>query len=222
MTAGHERRAGELAAQSLKAGDPTGWFERLYAAAAAGEAEVPWDRDDPSALLVEWARDRDLSGEGRRALVVGCGLGRDSEFVAGLGFSTTAFDVSETAIATARKRHPNSSVEYLTADLLNPPETWSRAFDLVVENMTVQALPDPPRHEAIVNVGRLVAPGGTLIVLAAATENEVDPASGPPWPLRRSEIEAFTADGLDTVDISGMPGPPPLTLYRWRAEFRRP
>ena len=32
--------------------DPTGWFEPLYAAAARGEREVPWDRDEPRDLLV--------------------------------------------------------------------------------------------------------------------------------------------------------------------------
>jgi hypothetical protein len=75
----HARR---LAAHSLAANNPTGWFERLYTEAENGAAVVPWDRAAPQQLLVEWAQGRD--GTGRRALVVGCGLGMDAEFVAAL------------------------------------------------------------------------------------------------------------------------------------------
>ena len=152
---------------------------------------------------------------------MGCGQGADAEYVAGLGYDTVAFDVSETAVGLARQRYPHSAVRYVTADLLDPPADWLRAFDLVVEVITVQALPDPPRHTAIVNVGRLVAPGGTLI----AVEYRQDPAepdeAGPPWPLRRDEIEAFATDGLDVVRIEELADPRRPGSRRWRAEFRR-
>src|SRR6266496_2801357 len=130
-----------LAAESLAAGDPTGWFERLYVAAEQGDTVVPWDRGMPHRLLVEWVEARGLTGGGRRALVVGCGLGEDAEYIAGCGFRTVAFDVSATAIETARTRFPGSAVEYLVADVLDPPTQWREAFDLVVESFTVQALP---------------------------------------------------------------------------------
>jgi len=217
-----DRDARELSAQSQADGDATGWFERLYVASLDGGAVVPWDRAAPSQLLVQWAQQRQLSGAGRSALVVGCGLGRDAEYVAGLGYDTVAFDISPTAVRTAQLRHPDSPVRYVTADLLDPPEQWLAAHDLVVESMTVQALPDPPRRAAIHNVGRLVKPAGTLIVLAAAkTEaNAVEP--GPPWPLARDEIEAFTGSGLNVVEIAEIPDSTDPTVVRWRAEFRRP
>ena len=116
-----EEFSGNLAKQSIAAGDPTGWFERLYAAAEAGETEVPWDRHAPSQFLVQWAEQRGLAGAGQRALVVGCGLGEDAEFIAGLGYTTVAFDISPTAIAAARRRFPDSAVEYRVANLLDPP-----------------------------------------------------------------------------------------------------
>ena len=83
----------------------------------------------------------------------------------------------------------------------------------------MQALPDPPRRAAIVNVGRLVAPGGTLFVVAARAD-PADPKLDdlPPWPLTRDEIDAFTADGLDPVRVEQADHLGP----RWRAEFRRP
>jgi SAM-dependent methyltransferase len=207
-----------LAAASLAAGDPTGWFEQLYAEAGAGTAEVPWDVPRPSKLLTEWAWEGGVVGAGRSALVVGCGPGRDAEFLAGLGFVTTGFDISATAIRTARERHPDSPVEYLTADLLELPPHWRGGFELVLESNNVQALPKPVRDRAIAAVGPLVAPGGTLLVLAAAATG--GPSDAPPWPLTRAEIDAFAVSGLTPVLVEqhGDPGDP--LIRRWLAEFR--
>lgn len=216
-----EEVAGRLAAESIAAGDPTGWFERLYAAAEAGKTAVPWDRGVPSAHLVRWASERGLVGGGKRALVVGCGLGEDAEFVAGLGFQTVAFDISASAIAAARRRFPGSGVDYVTADLLDPPAAWQGAFDLVVECFTLQALPDPPRRVAIGKLGGLLAPDGTLIVIARAREPG-EPDDGPPWALTRAEIDAVAASGLEAVRVEDFVDAAPPGTRRWRAEFRRP
>jgi SAM-dependent methyltransferase len=215
-----DERARRLAADSLAVRDPTGWFERLYAAAEDGAAVVPWDRGAPHPLLVEWAGAREPEGGGRRAVVVGCGLGADAEHIAGRGFDTLAFDVSATAVRTARRRFPASDVEYVTADLLDPPADWREAFDLVVEILTVQSLPDPPRREAIGRVRDMVGPGGTLIVVASARDE--GPVEGPPWPLTRGEVAAFATGGLEPVRIEDIADASEPPLRRWRAEFRRP
>ena len=214
-----EERAQTLAAESIRAGDPTGWFERLYAAAEAGGEVVPWDRASPHRLLVEWAEARRLAGDGRRALVVGSGTGDDAEYVAGRGFSTVGFDISASAVRAAQRRYPDSRVRYVVADLLSPPAGWRHAFDLVVESMTLQALPDPPRRDAIGQLGRLVAPGGTLLVHARARDENDPPDDGPPWALTRAEIDAIAAGGLAAVRIEDIREP---ASRRWRAEFRRP
>src|SRR5258706_7473206 len=46
-----EEFAGRLAAQAVSAGDPTGWFNRLYAAAEAGETALALDRALPRPFL---------------------------------------------------------------------------------------------------------------------------------------------------------------------------
>jgi SAM-dependent methyltransferase len=208
-----------LAAASLAAGDPTGWFEKLYEQAQAGAAEVPWDRPEPTPLLVRWARETGLAGAGRRAMVVGCGPGRDAEFVAGLGFSTTAFDISATAVRMARDRHPGSPVDYRVADLLAAPPAWAGAFDLVVECNTVQALPRSVRDRATAAVAGFVAPGGTLLVVAAkATAWGAD---GPPWPLTRAEVSSFAAGGMREVSVTEFAAPDDPLVERWQAVFRR-
>jgi SAM-dependent methyltransferase len=217
-----EQEGDRLASRSFAEGDPTGWFDRLYAAGASGRVSMPWNRTEPHPLLVEWAEASGLAGGGRRAVVVGCGLGADAEYIVALGFETVGFDISETAIGIARQRSPGSAVEYVTADLLNPPEDWRRAFDLVIEVITVQALPDPPRRQAIHNVGRLVAPGGTLLVIAAMRDDDAPDDPNPPWPLRRDEVEAFGADGLRPIEIEIATTPDRPAHGRWRAEFERP
>ena len=74
--------------------------------------------------------------------MVGCGLGDDAEYVSRFGYDTVAFDISESAVRLAQERFPGSTVHYRAADLLAPPAEWRHAFDLVVEIMTVQALPE--------------------------------------------------------------------------------
>jgi SAM-dependent methyltransferase len=197
----------------------TEWFDQLYAAGVAGRTEVPWSRTEPHALLAEWTAQSRLRGAGRTAIVVGCGLGADAEHIASLGFDTTAFDISPTAIRLARQRYPTSSVRYIPADLLDPPADWLRAFHLVIEIITVQALPEPPRHQAIVNVGRLVAPRGTLLAIAWRHEDRA--WTPPPWPLRRAEVETFATDGLTPVRVESLTIRGDLYEPRWRAEFRR-
>jgi SAM-dependent methyltransferase len=216
-----EEIAGAMAAESIAAGDPTGWFERLYAAAEAGEITVPWDRGEPSRYLTQWAADRGMSGAGSRAVVVGCGLGDDAEFVAGLGYQTVAFDISATAIVSARRRFPGSAVRYQSANLLDLPPEWLGAFDLVVESMTLQAMPDPPRRDAIAVVGGLVAAGGTLIAMARAREPG-QMVQGPPWALCQAEIEALAGCLLQPVRIEDIRDPQLPWPRRWRAEFARP
>lgn len=200
--------------------DPTGWFEPLYAAAGDGSAVLPWARGGPHPLLAPWTSALGLRGDGRPALVVGSGPGDDAELVAALGFDTLAFDIAPSAIRMARARFPDSAVDYRTADLLDPPVEWEQAFELVVEIFTVQSLPDPPRARAIVNVGRMVAPGGTLLVVAEVRDGA--PRAGPPWPLARSEVEAFATGGLEPVRIERVAAPGKPGEHRWRAQFSRP
>lgn len=199
-------------------GNPTGWFEPLYAEAATGNAIVPWDRDEPNPLLVGWAAG--LTGVGKRAMVVGCGLGRDAEHVASLGFDTTAFDIAPTAVRVARERFPGSVVDYVVADLLAPPAGWAGAFDLVVESITVQSMPLSVRADAIRQVGRMVAPGGELLVISGIRGDGVV-ADGPPWPLTRAEVESFATDDLRVKHIEQAVRPEAPDIKRWRAVFTR-
>ena len=212
-------RARTLAAEAVGAGDETGWFERLYSEAEAGGAVVPWADGEVNPHLVEWAAG--LDGTGKRALVVGCGLGYDAEYLAGLGYAVTGFDVAPTAIERAIRENPGTAVEYVAADLLDLPTAWAGAFDLVVEIYTVQPLYGPVRERALAALHGPVAPGGTLLVIARATNDENperDPAQMP-WPLTRRELD-LAAGPLRTVGVEQFVDSGNLPRLRWRAEFR--
>jgi len=218
-------RARQLAAASVAGGDDTGWFEKLYAEGEAGTSVVPWVLGEPNESLVEWAAGPDgtrrLDGRGKRALIVGCGTGDDAEVLAGLGFAVTGFDIAPTAIAAARRLHPDSAVRYQVADLLDLPPEWSGAFDLVVEIYTVQPLFGEARARALAALHGPVAPGGTLLVISWAADDESperDPAMMP-WPLTGAELDA-AAGPLRARRIERFTGRVP-PLPRWRAEFAR-
>ncbi|MEU4744104.1 alpha/beta fold hydrolase [Actinosynnema sp. NPDC023658] len=184
-------------------------FEQLYAAASRGEVDVPWHRDEPHQLILD--RFQGVDGTGKRALVVGAGYGQDAGFLAGLGFDTTGFDISPTAVGAARERFP--AARFVVADLLDPPSEWWGAFDVVVEVLIAQSLPAAVRPTGIAHVRRFVAPGGTLVLLASARDDD-EPAAGPPWPLVRAEVESYADDDLRAVEVD-------RTGARWWAEFRR-
>lgn len=216
-----QTRADRWAAEAVADGQPTAWFERLWAAGRDGDVTMPWDHTEPHPVLAEWlTRDHDRPTSGR-AVVVGCGLGADAEGVAAAGFTTVGFDLSGSAIAEAISRHEDSSVEYVVADLLDPPAEWARGFDLVVEIYTVQAVPRSMRPAMTRAVTDLVAPGGSLLAIQMSQES-TDTGSGPPWPLRREEMTAFAAgEGLDLVSLEAVEHPGRAGLRLWRAHVRR-
>jgi SAM-dependent methyltransferase len=213
-----DENARGLSEDASRDGDATSWFERLYAQAADGQAVVPWDRRAPHPLLVEWI-EKQPALSGRLTLVVGSGLGDDAAYLADQGHRVIAFDISRSAIAAARRRFPTSPVDFRVADLLNPPAEWRHHFELVVETYTTQSLPVRLRPTVVLHVGRFVAPGGTLVVLAVAR----DPGEwvdGPPWPLSRGDIESFAVEGLQMVSLEEFRDPP--DTHRWRGIFTRP
>ncbi len=209
--------AGRLSADAISEGRPTGWFDELYAAAERGEISLPWERDDPHPLLRDWVERSGVVGAGRTAVVVGCGLGADAEYLAGLGFETTGFDLSPTAVRLAAERHHGSSVDYLVGDLFALPPQWHRAFDLVVEIFTLQAMPDPPRDRAIEGVRSLVATGGTLVVVQFRHDGSGPLDVGPPFPQPRVLFDRLAGDDLSLESLEELEANGP----RWRAVLRR-
>jgi SAM-dependent methyltransferase len=195
----------EIMLSYVEHGDAVGWFEAVYAAAEGESSRITWADMSPNPHLVSWLEANPINGEGKRALVVGCGLGDDAERLAAQGFDVTAFDISPTAIAWSKERFPDSNVTYVNADLLNPPQEWEQAFDFVFEAYTLQALLPSVRPQAAAKVGRFVAPGGMLLLICRGREDNEDAGTTPPFRLSKSDLAPImlTEEKCEIVDDNG-------------------
>jgi 2-polyprenyl-3-methyl-5-hydroxy-6-metoxy-1,4-benzoquinol methylase len=194
------QRVREIGQRMLPGGDFSGFFDTVYATANGNAQSIPWADLQPHPLALSWLEARNVEGTGKRALVVGCGLGDDAEELARRGFQVTAFDVSPNAIAWCKERFPASSVEYQAADLFATPAQWRQAFDFVLEIYTVQALPIARRTQAITNIASFVAPAGQLLIVCRARDPQDDPGTMP-WPLTRAELAEFEQAGLREIAL---------------------
>ena len=151
---------------SIQEEQPSDWFEPLYSSSSKDGGGVPWANMKTHPSFANWLGQNPQDGEGKLALVVGCGMGDDAIELEALGFHVTAFDVSATAIEFCKERFPQSKVDFEQADLLEDQPRWHRKFDFVLEIFTVQALPPKYERELIQNISDFVAPGGQLLVVA--------------------------------------------------------
>lgn len=100
-----------------------------------------------------------LATAGVRALDAACGTGRHAQRLEAWGCVTTGIDQSEAMLAVARDKVPGATfvhgdIERTTFD--------DDAFDLAVVSLALCHLTDPTR--AVVELGRVLAPGGTLVI----------------------------------------------------------
>jgi SAM-dependent methyltransferase len=212
--------ADELGIKAVAEGEPTRWYDELWSAAERGEVATPWDHTDPHPVLADWVAG-DGAGGGRRAVVVGCGLGADSEHLARHGWRTTAFDISPAAVSAVRDRYPASPVAYREGDLLDLADDLRDAFDLVVEIYTLQALHPSLRDRAIAGVHGLMAPGATALVVQVVRPDDQPVSAEPPWTLTRAEVEAVAGDGVQLESLDEVL-PPGRVNPLWRLLIVRP
>jgi len=213
-------RARQLATQFAEEGDATGWFDALYREAAGDNEKIPWADLEPNKYFRAWAERLGLKGNGRKALVVGCGLGDDAVYLDDLGFDVTGFDISPTAIQWAKRLHAERNIQFEVADLFEPFRGWLGIFDFVLEVYTIQPLPLEMRERAIDAVAAFVAPGGELVVVTRGREDE-EPVEELPWPLSRKDLSRFEADGLKQTHFEIMPGDEDLPAPRFVVVYVR-
>lgn len=123
-----------------------------------------------------------------RALDVGCGEGADAIWLAELGWTVTAIDISRVAIDRAREaaRVAGLSVEWIIGDALKTAFP-ARAFDLV--SLQYPALPKAAGERAVRALLDTVRDGGVLL----AVYHDLD----------REHREHFRARGIDPADYVG-------------------
>ncbi|MEG3146383.1 class I SAM-dependent methyltransferase [Sphingomonas sp. RT2P30] len=98
------------------------------------------------------------------ALDVGCGEGRFCRMLAERGIKATGIDPTEPLLAEARRRDPAGDYRLGRAEQLDFTDA---SFDLVVSYLSLIDIPDPAA--AIAEMGRVLRPGGSLLIANLAS-----------------------------------------------------
>lgn len=185
----------DIIREAFQSGDYTGWFETAYR-----NGKPPWAKLDAHPHLKAWIEREQPATKGKRAIVVGCGLGDDAEYLAQQGYQVVAFDVSETAIEQCKERFPNSAVEYVTMDLFNAPDAWHGTFDFVFESRTIQALPYTIADKTMHAIANFLTDDAILLVLCHG-RLEHETKQGIPWSLSHDDLQPLRDIGLHEANF---------------------
>lgn len=209
----------ELAENSQMQGDPTGWFEQVYRRAGGDVHQVVWADLEANPCLIDWLNQNTPTG--RRAIVVGCGLGDDVAYLAKQGFDVLGFDISPTAITMCQKRYPEIAACFRVADLFDCPAAWRQNFDLVFECNTIQALFGQWRDRALNAIVELVAPAGVVLV-SCRSRNVGEKEDAFPLPLDHDEIAGFERAGLRRLSLLSYDDEQSPPVPHFFASYQRP
>ncbi len=198
-------RTREIADEFAARADTLGWFEALYKESAGDTELIPWADLEPNRFLVAWAEKTELKSNGRKALVVGCGLEDDARYLHELGFRVTGFDISPTKIECAKRRHRDTDIQFETCELFEPGRGWLGAFDFVLEVYTIQPPPLDIGPKVIDAIAAFVAEKGRLVVVTRGREDDEEPVELP-RALSRHDPSRFERNDLPQIDFNEMPG----------------
>lgn len=150
------------------------YFEDLY----AGSSD-PWSFETSPYERKKYERTLSVLASRRykRALEVGSSIGVFTAMLAPLCDELLAVDISEKAVATARKRlesFPHVRVERLTL----PEETPEGPFDLVVASEVLYYLPEVDVLAALRRFEEVLASGGALLAVHWRKKTRTYPLQG--------------------------------------------
>lgn len=106
---------------------------------------------------------------GRRALDFGCGTGRSTRFLRGLGLEAVGVDISAQMVEVARRLDPGGDYRVIRdGDFSSLPPN---GFDLVMSAFTFDNIPTGAWKTALLRgLGGLLAPSGRLINLVSSPD----------------------------------------------------
>jgi SAM-dependent methyltransferase len=118
-------------------------------------------RDLP-AILAEHVR-------GKKAIDFGCGAGRSTRFLRGLGFDAIGLDIAEPMLDRARERDPRGEYRLVTSGDFRGLE--ASAYDLILSAFTFDNIPTREQKVALFRSLRsLLRPRGRIVNLVSSPE----------------------------------------------------
>ncbi|MEX0172433.1 class I SAM-dependent methyltransferase [Streptomyces sp. LMG1-1-1.1] len=212
------------------------WWDGFY---ADREKPVPFFVGKPDESLVSYV-GRGLVPGGGRALDLGCGPGRNTLYLASLGYEVDAVDLSAGAIGWAGERAREAGVEkdvrFVCGDAF--AAGLEGPYDLVYDSGCFHHLPPHRRVGYLALLDRVLAPGGHFALTAfAAGEGGMGSELPDADFYRRGKLEgglAYSDDslraifaGLTEVELRRMRDEPAESpafgeSFLWTGLFRRP
>jgi len=113
-----------------------------------------------------------FSLEDKKILDLGCGTGRNSNYLADLGNKVIGLEISKTALSLAkeRAREMGLSVDYRLADIGQPYDIEDNSIDLVLDVTSSNSLNDQGREIYLKEVVRVMKSNGYFFVRALAKD----------------------------------------------------
>jgi SAM-dependent methyltransferase len=185
-----------------------------------GRDRAPWDTGHPNRWLVEMIEAGTIKP--CRSVVLGCGSGTNSIYLATRGFDVTALDIAPTALAMAQEKADRAGVKvrWLLSDVLAPPAL--EPFDFLFDSGCYHGV-RRGNAAGYVKTANSLAKAGALMLILAGNANEPR-RYGPP----RVEETDLVGDFAATWDIVNLrelrPGANPgraSSAWFWSALMRR-
>ena len=158
-------------------------FEPIY------ETTVPWDIGTPQPAVVRLVERGAFFG---RVLVVGCGTGDNTLYLAAAGLEVVGVDAAERAIeqARAKARQRGVRAHFVAHDALSLGELRDR-FDTVLDCGLFHVLSDEQREVYVRNLSSVLRPASMVYLLCFS---DAEPGTDGPRRVSASElIETFRA-----------------------------
>jgi SAM-dependent methyltransferase len=163
--------------------------------------DLGWDLGQVAPPFVKlWEEEKLPVG---KALVPGCGRGHEVIFLAENGFEVTAIDFSMGAVTYLERALEERSLSgrVLHQDFFGLDNSHDGIYDLVLEQTFFCAIAPRQRQDYVLNVMRILKPGGMLVGLFYQTDKE----GGPPFNTTREDIEVSFAKNFKIQELDKTP-----------------
>lgn len=176
--------------------DPVAGYE-----ARAAELARRYERLRPEAVHAAFV-DFIPSGDGRLALDIGAGSGRDAAWLQSRGFEVVAVEPAEGMRKAAAEHHGKEDIRWLDDRLpaLTATHRLGLAFDVILLSGVFMHVPPDERPRAFRKVAALLKPGGRLLL---SVRDGAAAPDRPIWPVPPGELEVYARDhGLAILQIA--------------------
>lgn len=175
---------------------------------------TPWDAGGVPAAVHDFLAREAMP---LRVLIPGCGSAYEARAFAAAGHDVLAIDFSAAALEAAREAlGPDARVlrfaDFFESELGGP-------FDLVYERAFLCALPRAHWRRWAWRAGEALRPGGRLAGFFFWSADE----RGPPFGLKRGELETLLEPGFDRIEDASVADSIPVFAgrERWQVWVRR-